>query len=88
MDTDTWVVGAEYDASIFRKLKTALQALGYQMSFESWGVGGSQEISRGHASGPAGKLTIEYETYLGLTISGPVALVAQVKDRFLRGASF
>jgi hypothetical protein len=36
--TSTLEAGVEYDAAVFRSLETALQALGYQMSFESWGV--------------------------------------------------
>jgi hypothetical protein len=48
--TDTWVVGAEYDAAVFQRLGSALEWLGYEFEKASWGVAGSQELTTWRAS--------------------------------------
>jgi hypothetical protein len=82
MSADHWVVGSEYDHAIFERLCAALLALGYRLGSEWNGIGGSQEISHWEVSCPDGSLTVEAETYIGLSVSGPANLVAAVKQQF------
>ena len=83
MDTETWVVGAEYEGPQFGKLGRALRELGYAPLPPEYGVGGSQEIRTWRAVGPLGELVVEAETYIGLTLSGPKLLVGSVRERVL-----
>jgi len=77
-----WVVGPEYDESLFGKLGDALRNQGFKLIDKWWGVGGSQEVNQWTVSSPAGKLTIESETYIGLTVEGPTELVENVRCVF------
>jgi hypothetical protein len=81
MHVETWNAGAEHDDAIRARLKAVLLDLGYHPLDESWGVAGSQEIARWEFAGPLGGLTVEAETYVGLTISGPSAAVNEVRSR-------
>jgi hypothetical protein len=76
---ETWVVGAEFDANLQRALGLALMDLGFTLDDESWGVGGSQELRRWVVETPLGQLIVEAETYVGLSISGPVEVVSAVR---------
>ena len=81
MPIETWNAGPEYDNAIQRRLKTVLLDLGYRPSDKWWGVGGSQEISHWEFAGVLGNLTVEAETHVGLTITGPDAAVSEVRAR-------
>jgi hypothetical protein len=83
MTIEHWTVGHEYDEALFERLKSVLRALGYHIDIEWSGVAGSQDISHWEISCPAGTLQIEAETYIGLSITGPVQLVAGIRERFL-----
>ena len=78
---ESWNVGAEYDKAIQARLKSVLLELGYRLSDKWWGVGGSQEISHWKFTGVLGDLTVEAETYVGLTITGPSAAINEVRSR-------
>jgi hypothetical protein len=78
---ETWRAGPEYDNAIQRRLKAVLLELGFRPSNRWWGVGGSQEVSHWEFSGTLGKLTVEAETYIGLTITGHDAAVSVVRAR-------
>ena len=71
-------LGAEHDDRAISAANWALRKIGAKRQAKSWGVGGSQEVSREewHAGGEV--LVLEGETYLGLTITGPDNLVARV----------
>ena len=79
MAVETWVVGAEFDASLRRALGAALRGLGYVLDDESWCVGGSQELHRWVLDAPLGQLVVEAETYVGLSIRGTPAAVSAVR---------
>jgi hypothetical protein len=79
---DTWVVGAEYDTTLFARLGAALRSLGYEFENSSWGVAGSQELTTWHATSSVGTLAVEAETYVGLSVRGPKMLVAALQGRF------
>jgi hypothetical protein len=78
---ETWRAGPEYDNAVQRRLKAVLLELGYRPSIKWWGVGGSQELLHWELAGALGELTVEAETYIGLTITGPDAAVNIVRAR-------
>ncbi len=82
-ETKTWIVGPEYDQSIFDRLGLTLRDLGYTKSTESWGVAGSQELSRWCVDGPSGQLVVEAETYIGLQVIGPISLIEKLQKRYI-----
>ena len=82
MSTTSWVAGSEYKPEVLAKLGAAMRSLGYELH-DSWdGVAGSQDIAHWEVMGPRGLLTIESETYIGVTVEGPTALVAELRRAF------
>ena len=82
MTTTTWIVGPEYDQAVFERLREALFDLGYALSGLWWGVGGSQEISRWSALRKDGEIIVEAETFIGLSVEGPAAMVAELRQKY------
>ena len=82
MALEQFIVGAEHDQMLFLQLGSALRKLGYNLGTSWHGVGGSQDICHWVVVSPAGQLTVEAETYIGLSVSGPPELVAQVRAFF------
>ena len=82
MSVERWVVGPEHDGSLFVKLGHTLRSLGYKLGPEWTAIGGSQEISNWEVSSESGTLVIESETYIGLSVTGPAALVQQLQFGF------
>ncbi|MDJ0909311.1 MAG: hypothetical protein QNI99_08950 [Woeseiaceae bacterium] len=80
--SETWIVGAEYEAALLDKLGRALLSLGYENDAELHGVAGSQELREWIARGPRGKLQIVAETYIGLSVTGPPDLVEELRREF------
>ena len=68
-------VGAD-DGEARRRLKRALRKAGARRVGSWWGLGGSQEISSATFRIDGGRLTIEAETYIGLTVVGDEEAVA------------
>ena len=82
MQAKKWVVGDEFDVAAFTRLKRALGDLRY-FARDQWnGVAGSQDIQHWTAAGPGGQLTIESETYVGLSVEGPPSLIADLQTRY------
>ena len=75
MTMESWLVAPEYDEPAFKQLGDALRSLGYLQVTHQWGLGGSQEISEWTVRGPDGTLDLTAETYMGLQVCGPAALV-------------
>lgn len=71
-------LGAEHDRKLWGSLESALKGIGAKQSRKSWGVGGSQELIDQHWIADGQTLTVESETYIGLTLSGPDYLVEKV----------
>jgi hypothetical protein len=82
MQLEKWVVGNEYDEVALARLKRALGNLRYSVRNQWGGVAGSQDIQSWTAVGPGGQLTIESETYVGLSIEGLPSLIAKVKAQY------
>jgi hypothetical protein len=62
------VIGDEYDNNLRDRLVKALNMLGAKYVKDSWGVGGSQEISVVEMDLLGIKIIIESETYIGLSV--------------------
>ena len=85
--SETWVVGPEYDDVLLGRLRRTLVALGYRVGEASWGVTGSQELSTWEARSASGSVLIQAETYVGLSVTGAAPLVGEVKQCFERSAN-
>jgi hypothetical protein len=72
---ETWVVGAEHDKALFLALGAALRKLGCTLEDDTWGVAGSQELSRWVLESSLGQIVVEAETYAGISVSGPIEAV-------------
>jgi hypothetical protein len=73
------ILGAEFDSALFQRLVEVVNAAGGQMSEASYGVGGSQEVITYDVVLPSGKLVATSETYVGLSIRGPAAIVQEIR---------
>ena len=74
----TIILGDEYDDALRDALLTVLkrnQAVGID---KSWEVAGSQQLELFKVNLRGDSITIESETYVGLTISGPRAAVEEI----------
>ena len=81
----TATLGPEWDSELLGSLRAAVAAAGGTMTESSWAVGGSQEVATYQIDLPGGRLLAESETYVGLSIAGPSALVEQLSKQ-VRGA--
>lgn len=71
-------LGTEYDDVVRAALKQVLVALHAASGGQRWAMGGSQEIETMEVLVGEQQLTVESETYVGLTISGEEDLVDSV----------
>ena len=78
------ILGPEWDAELFARLKSAVLAAKGTISEASFAIAGSQEIITYAIAFPDGELTATSETYVGLSIKGPAHLVKQFEH--VRGA--
>ncbi len=72
------LLGDEYDDALFERLCKAVVRLGGSIKDREWVVGGSQEVTTFEIELPDGRLEAIAETYVGLSLSGPEALVARL----------
>lgn len=75
------VLGDEYDAVLRNALHIVLVRLGAVGLDKSWAVGGSQEIEVAEVELMGGKVEIESETFVGLTIFGPEFIIDEIADK-------
>jgi hypothetical protein len=75
------VLGDEYDDVLRDALRAVLERNGAVGIDKSWGVGGSQEIERVQVSLGKDSITIESETFVGLTISGPQVVIDEIASQ-------
>jgi len=88
MPTERWVVGPEHDETKFLHLGVVLRELGFDLGAKWDGLAGSQELHHWVVHSASGELTIESETYVGLSLEGPVELVQLVRQRFQASNAF
>jgi hypothetical protein len=85
------LLGAEYDDVLRAALVAVLTSRGAIGAGSSWGVGGSQELDTTRVKLGDVVITIESETYIGLSIEGPAPLVEilaqEVAERLRSGGS-
>lgn len=79
MNQKTVNLGDEFDAKLWKALRSSLSDLGAKNCYENWGVGGSQELVTLVVELEGARIHIESETYMGLTVCGPAPLVDKVQ---------
>lgn len=67
----TAILGDEYDAALRERLFAALRGLGADVVGGDWALGGSQEVETVGVRLNGVELTVEAETYVGLSLTGP-----------------
>ena len=77
-------LGNEYDEDVVRALQFALHASGAQKGEHSWGLGGSQEIDQHVVQIGEETVVVEFETYVGITITGKKSLVECLAEQVRR----
>jgi len=75
------ILGDEYDETLQARLFQVLLELGALQSTKgSWSLGGSQELSELDVFLNGFNIHIESETYIGLSIAGPLKIVERIKE--------
>lgn len=80
-DITTVVLGDEYDDVLRDALRDVLLSNGAVGVDRSWGLGGSQEIETLKVRLGDDVITIEAETFIGLTISGTKSVVDDITQK-------
>lgn len=79
------ILGDEYDDELRDALRAVLIENGAVDIDRAWGVGGSQEIEILQVMLGTNQITVEAETFIGLTVSGPKLVIdrvnSQVRDK-------
>lgn len=78
-DRKTLILGAEYDDNLRGVLRNVLKRLGAKGLAHDWGVAGSQELETVEVLVGVDTVIIEAETFVGLSISGPVEIVERIQ---------
>jgi len=76
----TVVLGDEHDRGLREALRGVLIESGARELERTWGVGGSQEIESLEVSVGNDRMTIESETFIGLSLTGPRSLVEHIAE--------
>lgn len=72
---ELWL-GSETDDALIERIRGAVHSLNGTFSEPEWVMGGSQKIATYTISLPSGDLTLESETYIGITLRGADALIS------------
>lgn len=75
----TVILGSEYEEVVWQALRSVLKDLGGAVRDSSWGVGGSQELTSADVIIGGQCITVESETYVGISVSGDSDLVDQIQ---------
>lgn len=76
--TKTVVLGDEYDEALRTRVFAVLRRLGAEIAGGDWALGGSQEVESVRVRLDGADLTVEAETYVGLSLTGPADAVDRV----------
>jgi hypothetical protein len=80
----TVILGSEFDQDLRKRVTDVMRELGASVTSGDWAVAGSQEIEtlvvdlHGHA------ITIEAETYTGLSATGEEVVIDEIMQRMLK----
>lgn len=77
---ESWCAGDEYDDALIDRIRAALNGLGYKTVERLSSVTGANDYACAKFEGPRGSLTVESETYMGITVTGPVELVSELRS--------
>jgi hypothetical protein len=69
------ILGKEHDVELRNAVIHALRQLDATLTDKSWAVGGSQEVETLQVSLAGRTVTVEAETFVGLSITGATDLV-------------
>lgn len=75
----TVILGAEYEKIVWDTLKGVLKELGGTVHDSNWGIGGSQELTSVDVIVSGQIISVESETYIGISVSGDSGLVDQIQ---------
>ena len=81
MEKTNIILGDEYDDKLRDALMLTLKEEGAIPVDKSWAVAGSQEIEFLEVSLDSESVTIEAETYIGLSITGPQNIVERIAEK-------
>ena len=82
-DSVTVLLGKEHDKPLGKAVVAVLRGIGAIRLASEWGMYGSQEITTETWGVGETRLILERETYMGLTLSGPVAVVTRIYTMLL-----
>jgi hypothetical protein len=71
-------LGSETDTALLAALKSVVLMSGGSMAETTFGVGGSQELITYSIAVPGGQIEAVSETYIGLSLRGPTAIVEEI----------
>jgi hypothetical protein len=83
-ELETIVLGDEHDDALRDALRIVLVSCGAVGVDASWAVGGSQEVETIQIKLGSDLVTIESETFVGLTISGPKLVIDDIAKQVRR----
>ena len=79
--TATVLLGPEYDQHLRATVMEVMRQLGASIESRNWCVAGSQEIETVQAQLAGNAITIEAETYIGLSITGEENIINEISKR-------
>lgn len=79
--TVTVILGPEYDQHLRTAVMEVMRQLGASIESRNWAVAGSQEIETVRAQLAGNAITIEAETYIGLSITGEENMINEISKR-------
>ena len=84
MINESIVIGNEYDEKLIKSLFLTLQEIGAVKKDESSALVGSQDYYLARYKVNNLILTVEIETYIGVTLSGPSNVVREISNKLKR----
>jgi hypothetical protein len=78
---ESLVLGSEYDDILVAALLATLREMGAELKPAEFAHAGSQDFATRRATLNGKRLTLEAETYMGLTISGDRDTVLMIAER-------
>lgn len=84
MINESIVIGNEYDEKLIKSLFLTLQEIGAVKKDESPALVGSQDYYLARYEVNNLILTVEIETYIGVTLSGPSNVVREISNKLKR----